>query len=492
MTATGAAAPGLAAVGRASLLAPAARVMVCGVVGGLGGGVIGALGLAPVAGGLVLGALSGVVFALLAHSRATRPGAGLLWGLAFALLLWLAVPAGLVPLLEGGGMLDNARERFPELVAYLLCLGLPLGLTLGAWGLLVEPEPGTPPFSLARAVVAGGLSGVVGGWAFGKWMEQVNFFPLIAGLVGTNSREVGIVLHFIIAVVIGATFGLLFQRDVRGYGSSLGWGLAYGMFWWFLGPLTLLPVLQGRPIDWSAERATALFGSLIGHIIYGLLVGVIYGLINRLWLGFFVESDPIHREVEGPARRTLQAVGWGALGSLAGGLLFSIVMLATGVLPRVATLVGASSPETGFVVHLAISALIGMSFGLLFQYEAPNLGSGIAWGLLYGLAWWFFGWLTLYPILIGRSVAWDIQAAAAALPGLLGHLIYGAATAFVFLLLERRHREWLLLDPRLAARDARRRRPVGTPAPALWLFALVLGVLLPVVLHQDGALPAGY
>jgi uncharacterized membrane protein YagU involved in acid resistance len=491
MTATGAAAPRLGATARASLLAPATPVMLCGVVGCLGGAIIGALSVVPVAAGLVLGAVCGVVFGLLARARATRPGAGLLWGLAFALSLWLGVPAGLVPLLGGAGMLDNARDRFPELVAYLVCLGLPLGLTLGTWGLLV-PEAGTPSFSLARAVVAGGLSGIVGGWAFGKWMEQVNFFPLIAGLVGTDSREVGIVLHFIIAVVIGATFGLLFQRDVRGYGSSLGWGLAYGMFWWFLGPLTLLPVLQARPIDWSAERATALFGSLIGHIIYGLLVGVIYGLVNRLWLGFFVEADPIHREVEGPARRTLQALGWGALGSLAGGLLFSIIMLATGVLPRVAALVGASSPETGFVVHLAISALIGMSFGVLFQYEAPNLGSGIAWGLLYGLAWWFFGWLTLYPILVGRSVAWGTEPAAAALPALLGHLIYGAATAFVFLLLERRHREWLLLDPRLAAREARRRRPVGTPAPAVWLFVLVLGVLLPVVLGQDGAVPAGY
>jgi uncharacterized membrane protein YagU involved in acid resistance len=264
------------------------------------------------------------------------------------------------------------------------------------------------------------------------------------------------------------------------------------MFWWFLGSLTLLPALQGRPIDWSAERATALFGSLIGHIIYGLLVGVIYGLIDRLWVGFFIEGDPINREVEGPARRALQALGWGALGSLAGGLLYSIIMLVTGVLPRVAALVGASSPETGFVVHLAISALIGMSFGVLFQYEAPNVGSGVAWGLLYGLTWWFLGWLTLYPILLGRPVAWGTEAASGSLPGLVGHLTYGAATAFVFLLLEHRHREWLLLDPRLAAREARRRRPVGTPAPALWLFALVLGVVLPVVLGQDSGLPAGY
>jgi uncharacterized membrane protein YagU involved in acid resistance len=461
------------------------NVLVCLIIGVLGGLGCLALGLATFVTGPVLGGLYGLLFAWLSTSRAVSPGAGLLWGLGYALLLWLVGPAGLFPFLSGAmpeiGMLDAARAHFPELFAYLFCFGVPLGLAAGIRGSL-RPQPGLAPFNWPRALVVGGLAGIVGGWAFGKWMEQVGFFPLIAGLVNSDSQMVGVTLHYIFAIIIGASFGLLFQRDVRGYGSSLSWGLAYGLFWWFLGPLTIMPIWQGNPVDWSYERGSALFGSLVGHAIYGLLVGLVYAAIDRLWLSFLVESDPIHREVEGPGTRTLQSLGWGAVASLAGGLLFSLIMVAVGFLPTVAALVGGASPVLGFVVHMIISALIGMSFGLLFQYEAPNLGSGVTWGLVYGLAWWFIGPLTLLPILLGGSLTWTTEAAGALMPSLMGHLVYGAATALVFMLLQRRHQAWLLLDPRLAAREARRLRPVGTPAPAVWLFVLGLGVLLPVML----------
>ena len=460
-------------------------ILACLVVGVLGGVICLALGLANVVTGPLLGGLYGLLFAWLSTTRAVSPGAGLLWGLGYALLLWLVGPAGLFPFLSGAmpemGMLDAARAHFSELFAYFFCFGVPLGLMLGIRGSL-RPQSGLIPFNWPRALVVGGLAGIIGGWAFGKWMAQVGFFPLIAGLVNSDSQMMGVTLHYIFAIIIGASFGLLFQRDVRGYGSSLSWGLAYGLFWWFLGPLTILPLWQGQAVDWSYERGSALFGSLVGHAIYGLLVGLVYAAVDRLWLGFFVESDPIHREVEGPGTRTLQSLGWGAVASLAGGLLFSLIMVAIGLLPKVAELAGGVSPLLGFVVHMIISALIGMSFGLLFQYEAPNLGSGVAWGLVYGLAWWFIGPLTLLPILLGGSLTWTTEAAGATMPSLIGHLVYGAATALVFMLLQRRHQAWLLLDPRLAARKARRLRPVGTPAPAVWLFVLGLGVLLPVML----------
>ncbi|NIO09224.1 MAG: hypothetical protein GTO40_14925 [Deltaproteobacteria bacterium] len=454
------------------------------VTGILGGILCWAVGQASVATGPMLGGLYGLIFALLCSNRADSPGSGLIWGLGYAFILWLAIPACLIPVtMEGistSAALATVRAEFPQLVAYLLCFGLPLGVVVGLWNSL-HGESDLVPFSIARALVVGGLAGIVGGWAFGKWMETVNFYPLIAGLVNSDSAMVGVTLHYIIAIIIGASFGLLFRRDVRGYGSNLGWGMAYGILWWFLGPLTILPLWEGTPLDWTYMRGSALFGSFVGHVIYGLIVGLVYAALDRLWVSFFTESDPINREPEGPGSRFIYTLQWSAVASITGGLLFTVVMVATGALPNVASLVGGSTHAMGFIVHMGISVLVGMSYGILFLHEAPNFGSGVTWGLLYGLIWWFLGPLTLMPILLGGSFTWTVTTAGALLPSLLGHLLYGAATAFVFLVLERRHAEWLLLDPRLAARDQRLRRKVGTPAPALWLFALGLGVLLPII-----------
>jgi hypothetical protein len=467
----------------------AAKMLIGVVVGAVGGTTCAALTEETTTLGVVSGALYGLLFALLAATRAVSLGSGLLWGLAYSFLLWITFPAGIVPCMMGRapamGMLGTARAHFPDLVAYILCYGAPLGLSIGAscrMGLRLRADTPQAVFSFPRALVVGGFAGIIGGWAFSKWMAQVNFFPLIAGLVNSGSITVGITLHFIFAVIIGATFGFLFQRDVRGYGSSLGWGAAYGMFWWFLGPLTILPKWQGHSLDWTYERGGALFGSLVGHIIYGVIVGVVYGVLDRLWVGFTKNSDPINREPEGPGSRVLHSAGYGALASVVGGSLFTVVMLAAGFLQEMANIFGGTSLVFGVVVSIVVSVFIGMTYGLLFRHEAPDAASAIAWGLVYGLLWWFIGPMTLQPILLRERFSWTTGTAAALLPSLIGHLIYGAATAATFLTLERRHAAWLMLDPRIAAREARRTRPVGTPAPALWLFTLGLGVLLPIIL----------
>jgi hypothetical protein len=123
-----------------------------------------------------------------------------------------------------------------------------------------------------------------------------------------------------------------------------------------------------------------------------------------------------------------------------------------------------------------------MTYGLLFRDETSTPGHAMAWGWLFGLIWWYLGPMTLLPLLLTGVSDWSTGAASALLPSLLGHLIYGAVTALISFLFDRRYTRSLLLDPRTSARELRTLRPLESPAPALWLFALSLGVLLPILL----------
>jgi uncharacterized membrane protein YagU involved in acid resistance len=411
-----------------------------------------------------------------------NPGAGLVWGLGSAFLVWITIFVGIAPVLsrEHMSMLEAARYRFPALVASVVCVGAPLGIALGLWSSM-RNRAGAGVFSWSRALIGGGLAGAVAGIIFGRWMSSGGFYPLIAGLLSSDSTS-GEGLHYLFAMAIGCGFGLLFQRDVRGLGSSLGWGAGYGILWWFLGPLTLWPLVGGTGIDWSYSNAADLFGALVGHIIYGLIIGITYAAFDRMWVRFFSESDPINREPEGPGVRVWNSMKWGLMASVAGGLLFSTLLLKAGYLSKVAELAGGTSPALGFVVNMLVSAGIGISYGLLFQREAPNFLSSLCWGTLYGVIWWFAGPMTLLPLFLTGACDWRLENATSLLPSLLGHILYGAVTAGVFYYLERRHADWLLLDPRLAAREERLRRPLASPAPALWVFVLGIGMLAPIIL----------
>src|SRR5260370_13212783 len=143
-------------------------------LGAMGGALRGALLTTPLPHGVLLGGLFGLAFSLFFSHRATSPGAGLIWGLGSALLLWVMIPAGILPMLAGSsrsmGMLSDARAQFPALVAHLLCLGMPVGGALGVRGGL-HSRSGQPHLRVCRAIVAGGLAGTLGGVIFGRWLS---------------------------------------------------------------------------------------------------------------------------------------------------------------------------------------------------------------------------------------------------------------------------------------------------------------------------------
>ena len=122
--------------------------------------------------------------------------------------------------------------------------------------------------------IAGAVGGVIGGIAFGILMGMMNMLPMIAGLVGSSSVVVGFLLHMAISVFIGVTYGLIFGSRSQGNQTALLWGLIYGVIWWVLGPLVIMPTMMGMGLQFAAAFTVPMLMSLMGHLLYGALTGL--------------------------------------------------------------------------------------------------------------------------------------------------------------------------------------------------------------------------
>jgi hypothetical protein len=129
---------------------------------------------------------------------------------------------------------------------------------------------------------------LVGGVLFAVVLTLVGALPKVARIVGAHSSSVGLVVHFVVAAVIGVSYAVLFRRLSFDVLSGVGWGVSYGFFWWVLGDLTLLPLLSGGALHWDAGDLATEFPSLVGHLAYGAALGAVYYLleagINPWWL----------------------------------------------------------------------------------------------------------------------------------------------------------------------------------------------------------------
>lgn len=130
--------------------------------------------------------------------------------------------------------------------------------------------------SLAQRIVGGVIGGIIGGLVFGAMMAMMGMLPMVASVVGSKSVIVGFIYHMFNSVVIGAIFGLIFGALSRSYGQGALWGLAYGVIWWVLGPLILMPLMLGMGLQFGAAFTPPMLMSLVGHLAYGLITGLVY------------------------------------------------------------------------------------------------------------------------------------------------------------------------------------------------------------------------
>jgi hypothetical protein len=129
--------------------------------------------------------------------------------------------------------------------------------------------------ALPTRLVAGIAGGLAGGVVFGILMQTMGMIPMVAMLVGSKSVAVGWLVHLVIAAFIGATYALLFARWATGLVPAALIGMGYGVAWWVLGPLVIMPAKLGMGL-FMFNTTTG--RSLLGHVIYGLILGLVFAL----------------------------------------------------------------------------------------------------------------------------------------------------------------------------------------------------------------------
>jgi uncharacterized membrane protein YagU involved in acid resistance len=135
-------------------------------------------------------------------------------------------------------------------------------------------------------VGAGIVGGLIAGIVFGMMMTMMTaptpaggrmpMMGMVAQIVGSTSLAVGWAYHLFNSAVIGGIFGWLLGGRAHAWGAGLGWGALYGAAWWILGGLILMPVLLGMPAFaplMMPEMRPVAIGSLIGHLVFGLILG---------------------------------------------------------------------------------------------------------------------------------------------------------------------------------------------------------------------------
>ena len=137
---------------------------------------------------------------------------------------------------------------------------------------------------LVSLAVWGGLAGIAGGVVFALvWLLAAG--PLVIQVLDSISLAttrivnpvLGMVAHMVISGAFGVTYSVsvsnLFSARLR-YRRAMALGLLYGILWWILGGLVLLPVLLGHAPQFAAAFTPPFLVDLAAHLVYGAVTAL--------------------------------------------------------------------------------------------------------------------------------------------------------------------------------------------------------------------------
>jgi len=132
--------------------------------------------------------------------------------------------------------------------------------------------------AVTHRAVYGIVGGLAGGVVFGLLMAMMDMIGMVAQLVGSSSAAVGWIVHLAISAFIGASFAVLLGSLAKTPVPAALIGMGYGVVWWVLGALLIMPAQLGMPVF---QINTTAWQSLMGHLLFGLTLGIVYSVLVR-------------------------------------------------------------------------------------------------------------------------------------------------------------------------------------------------------------------
>lgn len=129
-----------------------------------------------------------------------------------------------------------------------------------------------------RALWMGAVAGIIGGIPFGMMMGMMGMMPMIGMLVRVDSVFAGVLVHAAISAITGAIYGFFAARLPQTWRIATLAGIAYGVIWWVLGALVLMPAMLGM-FQMIFVIGQMQWMSLLGHQIWALVMAFAF-----LWL----------------------------------------------------------------------------------------------------------------------------------------------------------------------------------------------------------------
>ena len=126
----------------------------------------------------------------------------------------------------------------------------------------------------------GVIGGIVGGLLFGMMMQMMGMMGMVAMIVGSESIAIGWFVHLVISAFTGAIFGSFYGAKITSVAAGVKFGAIYGVIWWILGALILMPLILGMN-DMVGKIGQPQIMSLFGHLIWGVVMGVIFFQLSK-------------------------------------------------------------------------------------------------------------------------------------------------------------------------------------------------------------------